>query len=140
MGGMLLILGFAGFFSIDVAFPLILLLIGGVLAARVALIAEPEGWSPEFGRAVFHANFAEDRDISAWETIGEIVSAIGQDADAVYERAMSADNKGALKKRTERAAKLGIFGAPTFVVGEELFWGEDRLDASLEWAARQTTD
>ena len=107
----------------------------GLLAARVALIAEPEGWAPELGRAVFRANFAEDRDISSWETVGEIVTAIGQDADAVYERAMHADNKDALKKRTEQAAKLGIFGAPSFLVGEELFWGDDRLEDAVSLAA-----
>ena len=51
----------------------------GLLAARVALLAEPEGWSPELGRAVFHANFAEDRDVSSWDTLGEIVISFGQE-------------------------------------------------------------
>jgi len=112
----------------------------GLLAARVALLAEPEGWSPEFGRAVFQANFAEDRDISSWDTIGEIVGSIGQNADSVYERAMTEKNKDALKKRTEKATKLGIFGAPTFVVGDELFWGDDRLGDALDHAAGAESD
>jgi 2-hydroxychromene-2-carboxylate isomerase len=108
----------------------------GLLAARVALLAEPEGWSPKFGRAVFQANFAEDRDISSWDTVSEIVTSIGQDADSLYERAMTETNKDALKKRTRKAAKLGLFGAPTFVVGDELFWGDDRLEDALDHAAR----
>ncbi len=42
--------------------------------------------------------------------------------------------KDALKRQTERARALGIFGAPSFTVGSELFWGDDRLDDALEWA------
>jgi len=48
---------------------------------------------------------------------------------------MTAKNKDALKKRTEKATKLGIFGAPTFVLGTELFWGDDRLEDALDHAA-----
>ncbi|MDA0276487.1 MAG: DsbA family protein, partial [Proteobacteria bacterium] len=44
--------------------------------------------------------------------------------------------KAKLRLQTERAQALGIFGAPSFVVGDELFWGNDRLEAALEWARR----
>ncbi len=110
-----------------------------LLAARVALIAGPEGWCPEFTRATFRANFAEDRDISVWETIAEIVKSVGRNPDEVYERALSEENKNALKAQTEEAKRLGIFGAPSFVVAGELFWGNDRLEDAIDWYLRHHT-
>ncbi len=87
-----------------------------------------------FSRAVMQANFAEDRDIGERAVIADILSAQGLDADAVIERAQADANKLALRRQTERATELGLFGAPSFRVGDELFWGNDRLDDALAWA------
>src|SRR5947208_1743665 len=48
--------------------------------------------------------------------------------------------KGRLRAETERAIALGIFGAPTAVVGDELFWGNDRLEDAVAWAAGRAGD
>ncbi|WP_341646406.1 2-hydroxychromene-2-carboxylate isomerase [Thauera sp. SDU_THAU2] len=105
-----------------------------LLAARVALVGVAEGWVGPFSRAVMSANFVEDRDIGQAEVIAEILSRQGLDADAVIGRALSDDNKQALRRQTEHATELGLFGAPSFRVGEELFWGNDRLEDALDWA------
>lgn len=105
-----------------------------LLAARVALVGVAEGWVAPFSRAVMSANFAEDRDIGQAGVIAEILSRQGLDADAVIGRALSDDNKQALRRQTEHATELGLFGAPSFRVGEELFWGNDRLEDALDWA------
>ena len=47
--------------------------------------------------------------------------------------AQTPDNKDRLKRQTESAIALGIFGAPSFVSRGELFWGNDRLEAALAW-------
>ncbi len=107
----------------------------GLLAARTALIAIDEGWGAEFTRAAYHANFAEDRDIAAAEVIGAVVAALGREAATVLERATAQANKVRLVARGEEAIRRGIFGAPSFLVGEEMFWGNDRLDQALAWAA-----
>jgi 2-hydroxychromene-2-carboxylate isomerase len=44
--------------------------------------------------------------------------------------------KERLKQQTAEAQRLGIFGAPSFVAGGELFWGDDRLEQALAWAKR----
>lgn len=106
----------------------------GLLAARVALIAIDEGWGADFTRAVYRANFAEDRDIAAAEVVGAVISSLERDAAAVLERAAAPDNKARLVARGEEALRRGIFGAPSFLVGEELFWGNDRLDQAIAWA------
>lgn len=106
----------------------------GLLAARVALVGVEEGWVAPFARAVMSANFAEDREIGEEAVIVEILAALGLPAAEVIARAQADANKLALRCQTERAAELGLFGAPSFRVGEELFWGNDRLEDALAWA------
>jgi 2-hydroxychromene-2-carboxylate isomerase len=107
----------------------------GLLAARIALLAASEGWCPDFTRAVFTAEFAHDRDIGDSAVLSGLLETLGQDPGAVLARAGSDQNKAALRAQTERAEALGIFGAPSFVVGEELYWGNDRLGDAVAKAA-----
>ena len=108
-----------------------------ILAARVALVALAEGWGEDFSRAVYAAEFGEGRDIGLPQDIASIVAALGHDAGAVIARAQTEDNKLILRKNTEEAQALGIFGAPSIVTADgELFWGNDRLEAALDWARR----
>ena len=111
-----------------------------VLAARIALVADAEGWCPQFTTAVFAANFADDREISEPETLAAILDSLGQPAEAVLARATGAEAKAKLRAQTEDAMRLGLCGAPSFVVGEELFWGNDRLDDAIAWAGGQRGD
>ena len=108
----------------------------GLLAARVALVGVEEGWVAAFARAVMMANFAEDREIGEEAVIGAILGTLGLPAAEVIARAQADANKLALRCQTERAAEHGLFGAPSFRVGEELFWGNDRLEDALAWARR----
>ena len=107
----------------------------GLLAARIALAAGSEGWCADFTRAVFTAEFAHDRDIGDSAVLSGLLETLGQDPGAVLARAESDDTKAALRAQTERAQALGMFGAPSFVVGEELYWGNDRLGDAVAKAA-----
>jgi len=106
----------------------------GLLAARVTCLAATEPWLPDFVRAIYRANFAEDRDISDAQVIGGILESLGQKAGDVIERAGAAEIKDRLRLQTEEAIRLGIFGAPTCMVGEEMFWGNDRLQEAIAFA------
>jgi 2-hydroxychromene-2-carboxylate isomerase len=108
----------------------------GLKAARLALVGEQGGWTPAFTRAVFTANFAEQLDISDDATLRAILARLGVDAAAAFTAAAAPENKDALKLQTDEAAARGLFGAPSFTVGDELFWGNDRLEAALQWAKR----
>ena len=109
----------------------------GLLAARVATLGRGKSWLPDFTRAVFHANFADDADISNPSQIGDILSALALPVDETLEQAHSDKNKAALKDQTTRAIELGIFGAPSFIANTDLFWGNDRLEDAL--VSAQTT-
>ncbi len=108
----------------------------GVLAARIVCRFEAEPWLPDFVRTVFHANFAEDRDSASPQVISDCLQSRGQSGMAVIEEAQSPTSKAQLRTQTEQAVALGMFGAPTFLVGDELFWGNDRLEAALAWSGR----
>ena len=107
-----------------------------VLAARVACCAG-EAIGP-LVRAVFKANFAEDRDISAPEVMKSIVDSIGGDGAQALQLAQTDDVKAQLRANTSEAQRLGIFGAPDFVAGDELFFGQDRLDDAVAWEATRS--
>ncbi len=74
------------------------------------------------------AIWAEDRDISAPTTLQEIVAARGLDADALLAHATSAEVAARYVMHSQEAIARGVFGSPTYVLRDELFWGQDRLD------------
>lgn len=102
-----------------------------LLAARVALLGEHQPWMAEFCARAMLANFEHDEDIGNIEVIAAILTSIGLDADAILQAAQSDDNKARLRARSEEAAALHIFGAPTFFVDTEMYWGNDRLSDAL---------
>jgi 2-hydroxychromene-2-carboxylate isomerase len=109
----------------------------GLLAARVACRHQDEAWLPAFARGVYRANFAEDRDIASPAVLGDVLARAGTDPAAALAAAEAPAAKERLRAQTERAIALGVFGAPTFVAGGELFWGNDRLEEALAWARRR---
>lgn len=109
----------------------------GLTAARVALALEPAGLTADFSRAVYLANFAQGQDISDLGVLSQILGRIGANPENTLAEAASPETKQRLKSQTDRAISLGMFGAPNFRAGDELFWGNDRLEAALDWAVQQ---
>ena len=109
----------------------------GLLAARVALLGLQQGWGEDYCRTVYRTEFGEGRNIAEAATIADVLAALGQDAKQIMEDAQSDAVKAGLRAQTEEAQRLGIFGAPSFMTADgELFWGNDRLEAALDWARR----
>ena len=104
-----------------------------LLAARVALLAVEAGAGPAFCRGVFAAEFGEGRDISDPQVISEVLARAGLGAE-LLQMAGAPETKLALRDQSDAAARRGLYGAPSKVVGEELFWGDDRLEQALDWA------
>jgi 2-hydroxychromene-2-carboxylate isomerase len=107
----------------------------GVLPSRVALLGARTPWIGEFCRRIMTLNFAADRDIDSPATVGEVLDAMGLPATQLLAQAVSDANKQALRDQTEVARARGIFGAPMLFVGDEMFWGDDRLDDALAHCA-----
>src|SRR4029079_8141283 len=108
----------------------------GLLPARVALVGLAQGWGEDFCLAVYTAQFVEDGRIDEPHTLAEILTFMNVDATAALEAAQSDDIKARLRMQVEEAQRVGIFGAPSFTTTDgELFWGNDRLEQALAWAA-----
>jgi 2-hydroxychromene-2-carboxylate isomerase len=94
---------------------------------------------PDFHKyldAIFHAMWEEPRNLGEQEDLAQVLQQAGFDAGAFQALANDPAVKQQLKKNTEEAVARGVFGAPTFFVGEEMFWGQDRLDFVAEALAR----
>jgi 2-hydroxychromene-2-carboxylate isomerase len=80
------------------------------------------------------ANFAEDREINDESVIAGILAGLGADSEPIIAAAGTETCKAELRARTAAAQARGIFGAPMFFVGDEMFWGDDRLGDALACA------
>jgi len=108
----------------------------GLLASRIVCAYENAPWIPEFTKKVYHANFALDQDISSEQVLTQILTDLRINAPEAFEMASLPRTKEILRIQTDLASDLGIFGAPTFRVGNEIFWGNDRLEAAIRWQKR----
>lgn len=107
-----------------------------VLAARAAIAALQEPWGRDFCRRVYQAEFVQGLDISDPNVIGDCIDLAGGVDQTYLHMAHSNTQRATLRRHVEQAQALGIFGAPTFSVDGELFWGDDRLEDALDWAKR----
>jgi 2-hydroxychromene-2-carboxylate isomerase len=104
-----------------------------LLAMRVAVLAANEPWIGVWCRKIMQLNFVDDRDIGSIDVVSEALGSLGLPAQSVIDAAQSDANKLRLREQTELAIQRGIFGAPTFFVGGEMFWGNDRLEDALDY-------
>ena len=74
------------------------------------------------------AIWTEDRDISSRDTLRDIAGARGLDAQALLTQAASAGIAAVYVMQSQEAIARGIFGSPTYIYNDEIFWGQDRLD------------
>ena len=107
----------------------------GVLASRIALLGANQPWIGVFCRRVMELNFALDQDINQPDQLTPILAELGLPAVVILDQSRQETTKLRLREQTEQARTRGIFGAPTFFVGTEMFWGNDRLDDALLFAA-----
>ena len=111
----------------------------GLMAARVATSALPGKAGIAFCHNIYLAEFAEGMDISDEAVVAACAKAAGL-PDEILQTAQSDPVKHALRQTTEDAARHGLFGAPSFRVGGELFWGDDRLEEAVAWAQGATAE
>jgi 2-hydroxychromene-2-carboxylate isomerase len=106
------------------------------LANRVAIVAETEGWCRDYIRETYRRWFELGEAAGGRANLDATLASLGHDPEAVIDRANTGATEAAYLAATEEARGHGIFGSPSFVVGDELFWGDDRLDEAVEWARR----
>lgn len=101
-----------------------LLLMRGAVGLQ---LREPERF-PAYCKAMFEAIWVDSLDMNDPAVVGGALHRAGFDAQALLALAGEPAVKDALKAATQEAVQRGVFGAPTFFVGDQMFWGQDRID------------
>lgn len=105
-------------------------------AARLAIVGEEKGWTPRFTKMVYGAEFGRGKDIASKSTLSAILAELDVGTFETLDASTDPLVKDRLRDRSDEAARRGIFGAPSFFTDDgELFWGDDRLEQALSWAA-----
>jgi 2-hydroxychromene-2-carboxylate isomerase len=108
----------------------------GEVAGGVADSIEDHAARRTITQAVMRAYWERDEDIADAEALRAIADGVGIDGKRLIERANSESIRDRLRDVTQGASVSGVFGLPSFKVGDELFWGKDRLDFVEQWSAR----
>lgn len=95
-------------------------------AAAGMQLREPQRFE-DFNRAIYTAMWVDAQDFSKPQVVAGVLQRAGFDPAAVMALAASDEAKATLRANTDEALARGAFGAPTFVVGQDLYWGQDRL-------------
>lgn len=107
-----------------------------VLPMRVAILGAREPWIAMFAKNIMLQNWVHDMEIDDVGSVRQALQGLVPDPDECIAAALQDSNKLRLRRQTEEARRRHIFGAPTFFVGEEMFWGDDRLEDAIEAARR----
>jgi 2-hydroxychromene-2-carboxylate isomerase len=113
-------------FKMSSRFPLVTILPQRALVAA-GRVAGPEALE-KLAMALFAAYWAEDRDVSKAEVVSAVADSVGLDGPALVAAAQEPAVKDELRATTDEAVARGAFGAPTFFVGERMYWGNDRIE------------
>jgi 2-hydroxychromene-2-carboxylate isomerase len=99
------------------------------VASRIVIAADRIGYqvTPLY-KAILHAEWCDDRDISDEKELRQILKALNLDVEALIGAAASPEVEASYRNFTDAALKAGVFGSPSYVFKGELFWGQDRLD------------
>jgi 2-hydroxychromene-2-carboxylate isomerase len=102
-------------------------------ANLVAVVGFKEGWCANYVQETYRRWFQDGDPAGSSTNLEASLLEIGQDPSRVLEAAKTPAIKQDFEEATDEARRLGIFGAPSFVVDGELFWGDDRLEDAINW-------
>lgn len=117
--------------GLNIAFPPKVFPVNSVKAMRgclwIAQDAQTQDRYLQFTEAIFAAYFSREEDISQDDVLATLCRQVGTDAEAFFAGIARPDIKEQLKANTDEAIRRGAFGSPTFFVGEDMYFGNDRL-------------
>jgi 2-hydroxychromene-2-carboxylate isomerase len=105
-----------------------------LLNLRMALVAENQGWIEGYTQAAYRSWFLDHKPPGMGDNMNPLLNSLGKDAPALLSLANSEAITLRLEETAQLARDLGLFGSPMFKVGDELFWGDDRLETAISWA------
>ena len=103
------------------------------LANKVAILGKDQGWIKEYTILTYKKWFLEHLEPGSEPNLSSTLREIGLDPDKIINLAQADEIEQKYLKNTEMAKNKGIFGSPTFIVENEVFWGDDRCEDAVKW-------
>ena len=103
------------------------------LANKVAILGKDQGWIKEYTVLTYKKWFLEHLEPGSEPNLSSTLREIGLDAENIIKLVQTDEIEQKYLKNTEMAKNKGIFGSPTFIVENEVFWGDDRCEDAIKW-------
>ena len=103
------------------------------LANKVAIFGKDQGWIKEYTILTYKKWFLEHLEPGSEPNLTSTLREIGLDPDKIINLAQADEIEQKYLKNTEMAKNKGIFGSPSFIVENEVFWGDDRCEDAIKW-------
>jgi len=113
--------------GLKIKFPPSVFPVNSVKVMRACIALAPEGKLVDFARAAFEIYWGEDQDMSDDAVLGDICARAGVDAEFVRSRIQDQGIKDQLRANTDELIARGGFGSPTMFVGDDMYFGNDRI-------------
>ena len=103
------------------------------LANQNAILGMEEGWGIDYVKLTYKRWFEEGKEPATEPNLSDIFKILNLDYEITDNKSKQEKIKNLYEKNTEEAYKKGVFGSPTFIYNDELFWGDDRLEDCIKW-------
>ena len=106
------------------------------LANKLAIVGLKEGWGVDYVRLTYKRWFQEGKEPAVETNISKIFNELKIDKDKAIEKANTEELEKEYLTNTNNARKNKVFGSPSFIVKNEIFWGDDRMEDSISWSKK----
>jgi len=106
------------------------------LANQIAILGLDKGWGTDYIRLTYKKWFQEGKEPAIDPSISEICKELGLNKDEIISEARSEIFEKKYMSNTDSARKKKVFGSPSFIVENEIFWGDDRMEDAINWAKK----
>jgi len=106
------------------------------LANSVAIVGVEEGWILQYLEETYKLWFIDHNEAGSEDNLNKSLTRLKLNPSEVIDKAKSSKIIEKYNNNTVEAKISNVFGSPTFKVGDELFWGDDRLEDAIQWAKK----
>jgi len=103
------------------------------LANQIAILGMNEGWGIDYVILTYKRWFQKGKEPATEPNLSEIFLELKLNKEETINKAKSSEIEKQYMQNTEHAFKSGVFGSPTFIYKNEVFWGDDRLEDCIKW-------
>ena len=106
------------------------------LANQIAILGLNKGWGIDYVRLSYEKWFQEGKEPAIDPNLSEVCKELNLDKDEIISQAHSKEIIENYNSNTDSARKNKIFGSPSFIVKDEIFWGDDRMEDAINWSKK----